>query len=434
MAQRAKATSCKANEATSSGPGPATTATATAYSTAESPQLGRPMTADDIAKEMSTLSITADDCYDSCEDEEGITAYQLALMEAMALMDAEAEKGRRTAGGGNHATGYQYPSAFYSSAGRRRLSTTSTGGGSSTSSRRLEPCLFYQRGECRNGADCRFRHVDGFGDGGDALGSGGPRTDGRRPSNRGMADTQAHGVPVLCRYWATPGGCHWGDQCRFQHPSAMRASGGGGDGSDAEGESGTTARIGASSTTSSSTMPLSRTSSRGGGRGGSSHRIVNPAALGHAPSSGITCRYWASSGRCRWADRCRYRHDPEMRGQRGRELLMLGALDPEEEGMMHWTLNDLEEEFEHRMMDSTEDGDCGFTADEVLELLSHGVKPYDDDAWETLFALQQIDREYSGTSGGGGGGGGGGNSSSNQNQTQNQRGGKRKRGRGRGRS
>lgn len=91
-----------------------------------------------------------------------------------------------------------------------------------------------------------------------------------------------------------------------------------------------------------------------------------------------TCRYWLR-GSCTWGSRCRFAHpaltsanmNTTARADRNRYYSSYGD-------------DDFEGEMEERM------NNCGFTNDELDELLCQGVKPWEDDAWDVLDALHNM--------------------------------------------
>jgi hypothetical protein len=312
----------------------------------------KPMTADDFAKEMSELSITADDCDDQYANE-AYAKHNLSFAEGTTGEGEPNETQHHTIPSFN----YSYVEPNYHE--QHRMTTHSA-----------DVCNTHQRKDCRHCEECRDRHIDTTGNIEHPSYHLQPtnNTPNRYPLDNFNTTTESefYNAPP-CRYWISNGTCSWGEQCRFSHSLFLRAVNEAG--SDVEDEA------------SKFTRSISRASSRG----------VNLGRYGgtHSPQH-VTCRYWSSSGRCRWVDRCRYRHDAETRGQRARELLAQGMVDPQDEGVISWLLHDLEEEVE-RKRDQQEAGECGLTAEQVLEALSQGVEPYDDEAWQTLFELRQAE-------------------------------------------
>eukprot|EP00771_Trimastix_marina_P002976 gnl/Trimastix_PCT/4155.p1 GENE.gnl/Trimastix_PCT/4155~~gnl/Trimastix_PCT/4155.p1 ORF type:complete len:391 (-),score=77.42 gnl/Trimastix_PCT/4155:51-1223(-) len=116
------------------------------------------------------------------------------------------------------------------------------------------------------------------------------------------------------------------------------------------------------------------------------------------PSGRPPCHDFAATGECDSGARCRYEHiraDPPFTPH---ELLgLLHGHDSEDEEEMLANATGLGaflwNRYNARGDDSDSDGwddpngMCGFSGDEVNELLCQGVKPWDDDAWDVLAAL-----------------------------------------------
>ncbi|KAI9596183.1 hypothetical protein BDF19DRAFT_438370 [Syncephalis fuscata] len=324
----------------------------------------------------------------------------------------------------------------FSNIGRRRFplpnnmtNRHNTTNDSNSSNRRPDICIFYQRGNCRHGSECRFRHID--------------TTSDRLDTNRRLNDTNntCHQLPIPCRYWTNNENCPWGNQCRYQHPSVLSTNSDeeatsthfndeNEDADDLFSESGTlmsdndddeTVTITPSTTATAADTPTQLSQLDTNGQSIDTHSLSNTlqvqqqqqqrrrANTSDAGTSRIACRYWVGSGRCRWVDRCRFRHDPETRGPNHRyhdqDDIINGHIGHDtdmhlpswdmyranEEAMM---ASLLENTLDPSLSDGEEAGMCGFTADQVMELLSQGVKPWDEEAWLVMEALGAYDDDY----------------------------------------
>jgi hypothetical protein len=134
------------------------------------------------------------------------------------------------------------------------------------------------------------------------------------------------------------------------------------------------------------------------------------ANTSNAGTSRATCRYWANSGRCRWIDRCRFQHDLETRGVNQYQQATIFFTDnasTDTDMYTNWCRQQFEgeEEEEENVLRATtidtdvdssnyeneEAGICGFTADQMMELLAQGMPPWDEDAWRIMEALTIYD-------------------------------------------
>ncbi|RKP26807.1 hypothetical protein SYNPS1DRAFT_27517 [Syncephalis pseudoplumigaleata] len=284
---------------------------------------------------------------------------------------------------------------------------------------------FPARGHCRYGNDCRFRHV---------AASSADKANGHRRSNN--AGTGAYKLPIPCRNWTSSGSCPWGDQCRYQHVTADAGSAhshpptASKENKEAE-TNGAKAQPGDVLSADNSELlsendTLLSTSDDGDGdpaetteTSDSPHQQQQQQPAMPAPqrprantsdagTSRATCRYWASSGRCRWMDRCRFQHDVETRGANQQQQQQqqqqqdpsssagdsASDVDPytahfvnqlKMEAMLLKTMG--RGDYDPSLEDSDETGMCGFSADEVMELLAQGVKPWEEDARMVMDAL-----------------------------------------------
>ncbi|KAI8048878.1 hypothetical protein BDF22DRAFT_778968 [Syncephalis plumigaleata] len=331
--------------------------------------------------------------------------------------------------------------------------TTSTATTSNDHTNRSDICIFYQRGNCRYGTECRFRHMNTT-----------TSTDKSTNTHRRSSDVNSttYQLPIPCRYWISSGDCPWGEQCRYQHLTAdallalehasneedkvlntntkssdeyshydsdllsengtlLSESDNDDNDDDNDNDDDDDGHDTATSTTAVDTpnglLQPDGLVSRSNGELEQNDTATSPpshasnppltqrrrANTSDAGTSRATCRYWASSGRCRWLDRCRFQHDLETRGinQHQQDTVFFtdhagidaaiynhgysrGQVEGDENGLPTTTID---AEADPTICENEERGMCGFTADEVMELLAQGVSPWDEDAWRVMEAL-----------------------------------------------